>query len=32
MWIKVDEFILSDCYFYKTNILDYSWLEYLEEH
>ncbi|CAD8145490.1 unnamed protein product [Paramecium pentaurelia] len=31
MWIKVDSFILNNCYFQKTNILDLQWLQYLEE-
>ncbi|CAK68973.1 unnamed protein product (macronuclear) [Paramecium tetraurelia] len=31
MWLKVDSFILSNCQFQKTNILDLQWLEYLEE-
>ncbi|CAD8166475.1 unnamed protein product [Paramecium octaurelia] len=32
MWIKVDQFILYNCYFQKTNILDLQWLDYLEEY
>ncbi|CAD8075924.1 unnamed protein product [Paramecium sonneborni] len=31
MWIKVDSFLLINCYFQKTNILDLQWLDYLEE-
>ncbi|CAD8060673.1 unnamed protein product [Paramecium primaurelia] len=31
IWIKVDQFILNNCYFKNTNILDIQWLDYLEE-